>query len=58
VRLGVTLGLPDEIAARLMRRRYVEALAERSVIRAAYQLPQGCEEGGSLDVSPDVARFP
>ena len=33
-------------------------LAERSVIRAAYALPTGCKDGGSLDLHRDDPRFP
>ena len=58
VALGRRLGLPEARAARLMRSRYLQALAERSLIRLEYQLPDTCVDGGALDVDPDAERFP
>lgn len=58
VALGRRLGLPADRAERLMRTRYLEALADRSVIRIAYQLPSSCVDGGALDVNPGTSRFP
>lgn len=58
VGLGERLGIPTESAARMMRERYVRDLADRSVIRIEYQLPDGCRDGGSLDADPTSSRFP
>lgn len=58
VGLGERLGIPSERAARMMRGRYLEALAERSVIRIEYQLPRSCVDGGSLDADRASTRFP
>jgi len=57
-RLGVRLGLGGNTARRALRAAYDERLAERNVIRAAYALPSGCRDGGSLDRRPDDPRFP
>ncbi len=58
VRLGVRLGLDERRARALMGAELDRRLAERSVIRAAYALPTGCEDGGSLDLRRDDPRFP
>lgn len=56
--LGVRLGVPEGTLRRTLRSAYDERRAERNVIRAAYALPAGCREGGSLDRRPDDPRFP
>jgi len=56
--LAVRLGLGEDTARRALRSAYDERLAERNVIRAAYALPTGCREGGSLDRRPGDDRFP
>lgn len=58
VELGIRLGISPETAARLMRSRYAQALAERNVVRAAYALPRGCAEDGQHDLTPGDGRFP
>lgn len=58
VGLGHRLGLDDDVAARLMRGRYVADLADRSLIRLEYRLPEGCRDGGELDRDPGSDRFP
>ena len=58
VRLGARLGLDEARARALMGDELDRRLAERSVIRAAYALPTGCKDGGSLDVHPSDQRFP
>ena len=58
VRLGVRLGLDESRARALMSDELDRRLAERSVIRAAYALPTGCKNGGSLDLHPADSRFP
>ncbi len=58
VDLGRRLGLPEDRAARLMRARFASALAERNVVRAAYALPRGCDDGGAYDLDPTSSRFP
>lgn len=56
--LAVRLGLDEGTTRRALRAAYDERLAERNVIRAAYALPAGCRDGGSLDRRPDDPRFP
>ena len=56
--LAVRLGLAEATARRALRTAYDRRLAERNVIRAAYALPTGCRDGGSLDRRPDDERFP
>lgn len=58
VGLGRRLGLDDEDAARIMRGRYLVDLADRSLIRREYRLPEACRDGGALDRDPDSDRFP
>lgn len=58
VRLGERLGIPTDRAAQMMRERYLRDLADRSVIRVEYQLPEGCRDGGSLDADRASSRFP
>ena len=58
VRLAVRLGLDEPRARALMGAELDRRLAERSVIRAAYALPTGCKDGGSLDLHRDDPRFP
>jgi hypothetical protein len=56
--LAVRLGLGSGTARRALRTALDQRLAERNVIRAAYALPAGCRDGGSLDRRPDDPRFP
>lgn len=58
VGLARRLGLSDGNAARLMRGRYLVDLADRSLIRLEYRLPEGCRDGGTLDQAPGSSRFP
>jgi hypothetical protein len=58
VPLAVRLGLDESRARRLMRAELERRLAERNVIRAAYALPAGCHDGGTLDRNPGDPRFP
>jgi hypothetical protein len=57
VALGRRLGLDDATAARLMRGRYLVALADRSLTRLEYRLPAECRDGGTLDLHASN-RFP
>jgi hypothetical protein len=56
--LAVRLGLGEATARRALQTAYDQRLAERNVIRAAYALPAGCRNGGSLDRRPGDERFP
>ncbi len=56
--LAERLGLDAGTARRALRTALDRRLAERNVIRAAYALPAGCHDGGSLDRRPDDPRFP
>jgi hypothetical protein len=56
--LAVRLGLGEAAARRALRSAYERRLAERNVIRAAYALPAGCRNGGSLDRRPGDGSFP
>jgi len=56
--LGIRLGLDEGTTRRALLAAYDARLAERNVIRAAYALPAGCREGGSLDRRPGDPRFP
>jgi len=58
VRLGQRLGLSGEEAARIMHGRYLVDLADRTLIRLEYRLPQDCHDGGPLDREPGSERFP
>ena len=58
VGLGERLGLERDVAARLMASLYARNLGERSITRLQYRLPEGCRDGGSLDLRPDDPRFP
>lgn len=58
VPLGVRLGLPEDRARRMMASLYARSLAERAITRLTYQLPDGCRDGGDLDLDPDDGRFP
>jgi hypothetical protein len=56
--LAVRLGMDEGRARRLMHAELDRRRAERNVIRAAYALPAGCRDGGSLDRNPGDSRFP
>lgn len=56
--LGVRLGLPEDRARRMMAALYAHNLAERAITRLTYQLPDGCRDGGQLDLRPADGRFP
>jgi hypothetical protein len=56
--LAIRLGLGETAARRALGTAYDQRLAERNVIRAAYALPSGCRDGGSLDRRPGDGRFP
>ena len=56
--LAVRMGLDEGLARRTLRAELDRRLAERNVIRAAYALPTGCRDGGSLDRRPADTRFP
>ena len=58
VGLGRRLGLDDGAAARVMRGRYLTDLADRSLIRLEYRLPESCHDGGELDQDTESSRFP
>jgi hypothetical protein len=58
VKLGERLGLSEGRAHAAMRRLYVRNLAERSITRLSYRLPDDCVDGGSLDLRPADERFP
>ncbi len=58
VPLGVRLGLPEDRAQRMMASLYARSLAERAITRLTYQLPDGCRDGGDLDLRPEDKRFP
>jgi len=58
VRLGVRLGLGQSRARRMMASLYARNLAERSITRLSYRLPEGCRNGGTLDLHPQDDRFP
>ena len=58
VKLGVRLGLGESRAHAAMRSLYFRSLAERSITRLSYRLPEGCVDGGRLDVRPADHRFP
>ena len=58
VTLGVRLGLSETRAHAAMRSLYVRSLAEHSITRLSYRLPEGCVDGGQLDLRPADNRFP
>jgi hypothetical protein len=58
VTLGVRLGLPEDRARRMMASLYARNLAERAITRLTYRLPDGCRDGGELDLRPDDGRYP
>lgn len=58
VPLAVRMGIDEDSARKLLERAYEQRMAERSAIRAAYALPRGCRDGGTLDRRPDDGRFP
>ncbi len=41
-----------------MKSLYQRNLAERSITRLSYRLPDGCVDGGSLDLRPTDSSFP
>jgi hypothetical protein len=58
VTLGARLGLPEDRARRMMASLYARNLAERAITRLTYRLPEGCHDGGQLDLRPADDRFP
>jgi hypothetical protein len=58
VPVAVRLGIEEGRAHSMLRAELERRLAERSVIRAAYALPRGCRNGGTLDRRPEDPRFP
>ena len=58
VPLGERLGLSDGRAHAAMKSLYVRSLAERSITRVSYRLPEECVAGGRLDLRPADERFP
>jgi len=58
VALGRRLGLDEETARALMESQRARDLSEASVARLDYRLPEGCTDGGRLDLSPNDDRFP
>ena len=58
VELGRRLGLGDGTARALMRAQRDQDLSDESVQRLDYRLPEGCRNGGSLDLRPDDPSFP
>ena len=58
VPVAVRLGIEEGRAHSMLHAELERRLAERSVIRAAYALPRGCRDGGTLDRRPDDPRFP
>jgi len=58
VSLGVRLGLREDRARRMMASLYARNLAERAITRLSYRLPEGCRDGGRLDLRPADGRFP
>ncbi len=55
---GERLGLERAAAQRMMGTLYLRNLGERSITRLSYALPDGCVDGGSLDLRPDDGAFP
>jgi hypothetical protein len=58
VELGRRLGLDDATARAVMRSQRDRDLSDESVQRLDYRLPDGCRNGGSLDLRPDDQSFP
>ena len=58
VELGRQLGLDAGTARALMRAQRDQDLSDESVQRLDYRLPEGCRNGGSLDLRPDDPSFP
>lgn len=58
VKLGARLGLGENRARAAMRALYLRNLGEHSITRHSYRLPDGCSDGGSLDLRPSDDRFP
>ena len=58
VALGRRLGLDTGTARDLMRAQLDQDLSDESVQRLDYRLPEGCRNGGSLDLRPDDPSFP
>ena len=58
VALGRRLGLDAGAARDLMRAQLDQDLSDESVQRLDYRLPEGCRNGGSLDLRPDDPSFP
>ncbi|WP_411276934.1 hypothetical protein [Gaiella sp.] len=58
VTLGRRLGLDEETARALMESQRARDLSDASVARLDYRLPEGCTDGGRLDLSPNDDRFP
>ncbi len=58
VELGKRLGLDDATAHDLMRSQRDRDLSDASVQRLDYRLPDGCRNGGSLDLRPNDPSFP
>jgi len=58
VELGRRLGLDDATARAVMRYQRDRDLSDESVQRLDYRLPDGCRNGGSLDLRPDDQSFP
>ena len=58
VELGRRLGLDAATARALMRSQRDRDLSDESVQRLDYRLPDGCRNGGSLDLRPDDPSFP
>ena len=57
VDVGRRLGLSEGSARRLMRQQLVESTL-RGRTSPDYMLPEGCRNGGGLDLRPDAAGFP
>jgi hypothetical protein len=58
VELGRRLGLDAGTARDLMRAQLDQDLSDESVQRLDYRLPEGCRNGGSLDLRPGDPSFP
>ncbi len=57
VALGGRLGLSEGTARQMMRQQLVENRG-RGLSSLEYLVPPDCQDGGRLDLNPDVARFP
>jgi hypothetical protein len=57
VEIGQRLGLSADTAQRMMRQQLVENTL-RGRASPAYRIPPDCRDGGRLDLTPDIARFP